>query len=820
MNSRKRNEVTIQAIRLFLVVGMIFLAQSYASGQNPPGSPIDFAHEVVPILRKQCASCHSGDQKKGGFSFNTREALLTGSESGSIVEPGHSQTSRLLELIQASDANDRMPPEGDRLAPKDVAIIQSWIDQGLPWERGFAFSKAAYEPPLAPRKPELPPAIDGRENPIDRWIDRYLSQRKLPRPQQVGDEVFLRRVSLDLVGLLPTPENRREFLAIPSLQRRSSWIESLLARDIDYAEHWLSFWNDLLRNDYGGTGFITGGRKQVSTWLYESLLENKPFDRFASELIAPPAENSRGFIEGIKWRGEVSAGQTNEIQFAQSVAQTFLGINLKCASCHDSFVDRWKLDEAYGLAAVYSTRPLEIHRCDKPIGRTAKAAWLFPELGEIDSNADQPERLRQLAKLMTHPGNGRFSRTIVNRLWHRMMGRGLVHPTDAMQTEPWESDLLDFLASDFVEHGYNLKHTLHLIASSQTYQSQSERLNKDSEFAEYQFAGHRAKRMSAEQWLDSVWQITGAAPKKIDAPFLRGKPSRADAQSLSLGGKWIWSSSGDPLPAAGERRTFRKTLVLDGVPTSAGIAIACDNQFTLYVNGKKLASGSDWNKPEAVALTNLKAGENEILIVAENQGNSPNPAGLFVEARLSVNEAALTLSSDSTWEWTESIPNDKGKFGKKTESWAPAALVQSQATWAAVDSDLRIALTRAANTSKAMSRASLLKANALMRSLGRPNRDQIVSMRPSELTTLEAIDLTNGEYVANLLTEGSKKLQVALGKDPQSMVAWLYRFSFGRDPSAEENSLALESLGTQPSELAIQDLLWAIIVHPEFQLIR
>ena len=106
------------------------------------------------------------------------------------------------------------------------------------------------------------------------------------------------------------------------------------------------FWNDLLRNDYTGTGFITGGRRQITGWLHQSLVENKPFDQFVRELIAPTDE-SRGFIDGIVWRGTVNASQTVPIQFAQNVGQTFLGINLKCASCHDSFVE--SLDPAADL---------------------------------------------------------------------------------------------------------------------------------------------------------------------------------------------------------------------------------------------------------------------------------------------------------------------------------------------------------------------------------------------------------------------------------------------------------------------------------------
>ena len=125
-----------------------------------------------------------------------------------------------------------------------------------------------------------------------------------------------------------------------------------------------------------------------------------------SELIAPPSDESSGFIDGIKWRGVVSAGQSLPVQFAQSVSQSFLGINLKCASCHDSFIDQWTLADSYNLAAVYSEEPLELTRCDKPTGVMAKAAWLFPEIGQVDPSAPKTERLAQLAALFTHPQNG------------------------------------------------------------------------------------------------------------------------------------------------------------------------------------------------------------------------------------------------------------------------------------------------------------------------------------------------------------------------------------------------------------------------------
>ena len=177
----------------------------------------------------------------------------------------------------------------------------------------------------------------------------------------------------------------------------------------------------MLRNDYAGTGYIDGGRKQITGWLYRSLIENKPYDQFVRELIAP-GDDAAGFINGIQWRGRVNASQRREVQFSQNISQVFFGANLKCASCHDSFIDDWKLADSYGLAAVIAEEPLELHRCDKATGQMAAPRFLFPELGNIDAAKPKAERLSELAALVTHADNGRFTRTIANRLWDRLHG--------------------------------------------------------------------------------------------------------------------------------------------------------------------------------------------------------------------------------------------------------------------------------------------------------------------------------------------------------------------------------------------------------------
>ena len=279
----------------------------------------------------------------------------------------------------------------------------------------------------------------------------------------------------------------------------------MLADDRHYAEHWLSFWNDLLRNDYRGTGYIDGGRKQITAWLYSALFTNMPYDQFVAQLVNPTPE-SEGFTKGIVWRGVVNASQSPPLQAAQNISQVFMGVNLKCASCHDSFINDWRLSDSYGLASIYSDGPLQLFQCDKPTGQTAAARFIYPELGEIDPAADKPARLKRLAEIIAGPKDGRLPRTLVNRLWARFFGRGLVEPVDDMEQPAWNQDLLDWLAEDLVAHHYDVKHTIERMLTSQAYQLPAVNLVESKDFV---FRGPAVRRMSAEQFRDALGQITG-----------------------------------------------------------------------------------------------------------------------------------------------------------------------------------------------------------------------------------------------------------------------------------------------------------------------
>ncbi|MGH7137468.1 MAG: DUF1549 domain-containing protein, partial [Pirellulales bacterium] len=444
-----------------------FVAATVSLAPAQEAAKVDFSHDIAPLIKKHCGKCHTGGKHEGDLSLDTREELL----KSKAVVPGKSGESDFVKRLTSGDADERMPAKAEPLAEKQIALFRAWIDQGLAWEPGFSFNTDRYIPPLKPRRVELPPVRDDATHPIDRIVVAYFEEHTVVPPPPLDDAAFLRRSSLDVIGLLPAPGDVAAFLADGDGEKRTRFVRRLLDERRAYADHWLTFWNDLLRNDYRGTGYIDGGRKQISKWLYQSLVDNKPYDQFVRELIRPN-EDSEGFILGIKWRGRVNASQAVEVQFSQNVSQVFFGINMKCASCHDSFIDTWKLDDAYGLAAVVAERPLEIHRCDKATGRIAAPRFLWPELGEIDGALPKADRLKQFAGLVTSADNGRFQRTIVNRLWHRLMGRGLVHPVDVMANRPWSEDLLDYLANYLVENHYDLKRLLEHVLTSRTYQSQ------------------------------------------------------------------------------------------------------------------------------------------------------------------------------------------------------------------------------------------------------------------------------------------------------------------------------------------------------------
>ncbi len=465
--------------------------------------------EVRSIFAHNCYKCHSSEKIKGELRLDKKVFVMKGGESGDVISAGHPEESEMIRRLELPrEDEESMPPKGKTLTEKEIATLKLWIKLGAPWPEN-ADEKSVYRvAKLEPRKPALPADESGFKNPVDQFVNAYFKDKKITWPAPVNDRTYIRRIYLDIIGLLPPPEKVDAFITDPDPEKRHKLVEELLQRNEDYAQHWLSFWNDVLRNDYSGTGYITEGRFQITDWLYEALIKNKPYDVFVKELISPD-KRSEGFIRGIEWRGTVNASQRVEMQAAQNISQVFLGLNLKCASCHDSFVSDWTLKQAYDFANIFSDTTLEINRCDVPTGAMSGTRIIFSELGTIDSTANVDEKLKQLAAFLTAPKNGRLYRTIANRIWSQLMGRGIVAPTDLMDNVPWSQDLLDWLASDFVENGSDLKKLIFTIATSRTYQMPSVEIKSEEEILaeDYTFKGMHRRKLSAEQFADAVSSV-------------------------------------------------------------------------------------------------------------------------------------------------------------------------------------------------------------------------------------------------------------------------------------------------------------------------
>ncbi len=658
-----------------LLVAAAFLAPSLTLALSPElarklppaaNRPVDFVRDIQPLFEASCLKCHAKGKDKGGFSIESREAFLRGGDTGVGAVVGKGSESLIVEAVSGLNEDLVMPKKGSHWAPEQVGLLLAWIDQGAVWPAGVTFSKPAPQN-LRPRAVAL--ADRPSVHPVDNLLSTYLAANHVEFPAPVEDRIFARRVWLDLIGLLPTPAQLDEFLRDPAADKRAQLVRRLLADKRNYAEHWLTFWNDLLRNDYKGAGFIDGGRKQVSDWLYQSLIANKPYDRFVAELVRPTVA-SEGFSRGIIWRGNVNASMLPPMQAAQSVSQVFLGVNLKCASCHDSFVNDWSLADAYGMAAVYADEPMELIHCDKPTGKKAALRFLYPEVGALDPSAPKAARLERFAEILTSPKNGRLSRTLVNRLWARLLGRGLVESLDDMDKPAWQPELLDWLAEDLVAHGYDVQHTLEVICTSRAYQLPAVEGPREREA--YVFHGPLTRRLSAEQFSDAVSALTdewARLPSSLEFDFRTA--GVIDAVPLP---KWIWTSepvamgplrselyttkarvnqalakgegtdeaqaaldqllaradallAAKPEPlesiptgeAARHRVIFRKTFTLAAAPTEAYAALLASQRFDVNVNGTvaKIAQ-RDGTRNGRIALLDLRsllrAGENVIAI--------------------------------------------------------------------------------------------------------------------------------------------------------------------------------------------------------------
>jgi Protein of unknown function (DUF1553)/Protein of unknown function (DUF1549)/Bacterial Ig-like domain (group 2) len=370
---------------------------------------------------------------------------------------------------------------------------------------GVARVGVVLRPPVA-RYPRVQ-----RNNLIDDLVFAKLARLNVVPSELCTDAEFIRRASLDITGVLARPEDVRRFLADRSDGKRARLVEELLKRP-EYADFWSMKWGDLLTNT---PQFLYNGTAYFQAWLRDALARNMPFDEFARELLTA----SGGTYEPLPSNFYSIMKKPEEM--ATFTSQVFLGVSLECARCHDHPSENWRRDDFMGLAAFFSQVKFKG-------GRRNNERFLYVDtdlefkhpdtkepvqarfLGGVPATFKAGEdRRARLAEWLTAPSNPYFARTAVNRVWKELMGRGIVDPTDDFRATnpPTHPELLDRLASDFVEHGFDLHHLMRQILNSRAYQHSS-RPNETNKEDQTAYSRHYIRRLTAEQLLDAISQVT------------------------------------------------------------------------------------------------------------------------------------------------------------------------------------------------------------------------------------------------------------------------------------------------------------------------
>jgi hypothetical protein len=373
------------------------------------------------------------------------------------------------------------------------------------------------------------PAV-AQNNFIDeKLVSKWKELGLVPSPL-CSDEEFLRRLYLDAIGTLPTPDEIRVFLADKDLKKRDKAIDKVLDRG-EFTDWWALKWGDLLR--INRTAIQEKGMWSFHNWVRAQVRDNAPIDAFARDIVT--AEGST-FIEGPANFYRIGRGAD---EWAETTAQVFLGIRVGCAKCHHHPFEKWSQDDYYGLVAFFSrlgtknSQEFGIFGAEtvvflRPAGEAShprKRMVVKPmplDGNPATSYEDEFDRRKKLAEWLTSPSNQMFSRNIANRFWGYLMGRGLVEPLDDMRaTNPASNpELLDALAADLVKSKFNLKHLLKTIFSSRAYQLDSSPIPENAaDSANIHFTRYTVKRLTAEQMADAIDFATGTREKYAGLPL-------------------------------------------------------------------------------------------------------------------------------------------------------------------------------------------------------------------------------------------------------------------------------------------------------------
>lgn len=479
-----------------------------------------------------------------------------------VLRPG--QTHRVQMLATYSDGSTR---DVTRLGvfttniPQFAAVDHEGIvtagDSGetaivARFERVFAATSVTVLRPGGSFTPSPVPT----DNRIDRHVIEKLNRLRITPSKLAGDEEFLRRVHVDLIGVQPSPDEIRAFLADPAPDKRARIVDTLFTRP-EYVDHWSLKWGDLLQNSR--TVASPQAVFLFREFLRSAIAENLPMDEFARRLLTArgsPTDDPASVYLAI-------SKDTNDT--VERTTQVFGGVRMLCARCHAHPLENWTQADYYGVASFFSqmstrtdtrapnvpnAKILQVRRAAGYAANPRSGRPQTPKFlgGEVPVLLPDDDRRVTYAAWLTSPDNPFFARSLTNRVWSYFFHRGIIEPVDDVRSTnpPINPMLLDALTADFVDHQFDARHLMRRIVLSQTYQRSSVP-NDTNRHDEQNFSHAIPRRVPAEALLDSLVQATGVtenfggAPAgfraaqlpdaTIESDFLRlfGKPQRMDA---------------------------------------------------------------------------------------------------------------------------------------------------------------------------------------------------------------------------------------------------------------------------------------------------
>jgi len=498
--------------RISLVLGLAVIVFGSAPSHllyavEPEG--IFWTTHIRPLFKKHCLKCHGGAKQKGGLDLRSLASTRKGGESGSPIILGNPEASLIYKVLLPG-ADPHMPPGDEKQLPEaDLSLVKSWIGAHMveasnsKWNSASAASSQSLQP--------LPPAGLPGSRVIDALVQKAWKKKQISPAKQASDRLFVRRIYLDLIGRIPTPQERQSFLLNEQLRKRESLIDALLAHP-EFASHMREMFDILLlgRVDKGKLE-----RRENNGWhsyLETVFRENRPWNEFVREIILARSKDERN--RGAAW---FLYEQNNDHQkMAESIAPVAFGIDVQCAQCHDHpSAPEIKQAHYWGLVTAFN-RSKNVNTNNGPglsesaiggfisyknlakVSAPAELTFLNgksvaekkPKNGEKETDAPSKYLVppsqknapslpkfsrREVLASAALTDNPRLAKAFVNRIWSMLMGRGFVHPVEEMSSEypPSHPELLNWLADDFEESGYDIKLLIRNIVLSNVYQLDS-----------------------------------------------------------------------------------------------------------------------------------------------------------------------------------------------------------------------------------------------------------------------------------------------------------------------------------------------------------